>query len=129
MYHHRPEGGFYVILIVGGAYSGKTDYAVSKLGFSKEDISSDIKSDAAVLSDLHCLLRDTEDIDRIMPMLLEKKAIICDEVGCGIVPAEHADRLWRERVGRVCCLLAEQAEAVVRLNCGIASVIKGEILP
>ena len=116
-----------MILVIGGAYSGKREYVVSKLGFSEADISNDVGGNTPVLSDLHQLLREAEDTDALILRLLEKKVVICDEVGCGIVPAERADRIWRERVGRTCCLLAEHAEAVVRLNCGIASVIKGEI--
>jgi len=116
-----------VILVIGGAFSGKTDYVISTLGFSESEISCEINSDTPVLSGLHQLLRDIKDIDAVLPKLLEKKVIICDEVGCGIVPAEKKDRLWRERVGRTCCRLVEDADAVVRLNCGIASVIKGEI--
>ena len=51
--------------------------------------------------------------------------ILCDEVGCGVVPMDSADRAWRERVGRTCCALAERADKVVRLYCGIPSMIKG----
>lgn len=118
-----------MILVIGGAYSGKREYVVSKLGFSETDISDDINSEASVLDSLQELLRETEEPEPIIPKLLAKKAVICDEVGCGIIPIEQKDRLWRERVGRTCCVLAEHAEAVVRLNCGIAAFIKGEMLP
>ena len=50
--------------------------------------------------------------------------IVCDEVGSGVVPMEKTDRLWRERVGRTCCDLAEKADTVVRVFCGIGQVIK-----
>ena len=43
------------------------------------------------------------------------------------VPAEaldRADRDWRELVGRVCCELAEQAEAVYRVRCGLGVRLK-----
>ena len=35
--------------------------------------------------------------------------ILCDEVGCGVVPIDPAQREWREAVGRVCCALAQKA--------------------
>ena len=52
--------------------------------------------------------------------------ILCDEVGCGVVPMDRTDREWRERVGRTCCYLAERAERVIRVYCGIPMVLKGE---
>ena len=113
-------------LIIGGAHSGKREYAMNSLGFSESDISGDINSEAPVLCGLHLLLRNTEDYEALMPLLKNKKAVICDEVGCGMVPVDEADRRWRERVGRACCELAAHAGRVVRLNCGIASVIKEE---
>ena len=115
-----------MILVTGGAYSGKIEYVISELGFCESDISPDLNSAAPVLSELHLLLKDIDEVESILPDLLDKKVIVCDELGCGIVPTEQKDRLWRERVGRVCCRLAENADAVVRLNCGIASVIKGK---
>ena len=51
--------------------------------------------------------------------------LLCDEVGCGVVPMDGGDRRWRERVGRTCCALAERAERVIRLYCGIPTIIKG----
>ena len=54
--------------------------------------------------------------------------IITDEIGAGIIPIEREDRIWRETVGKVCCLLAERAETVVRICCGIPMVIKGNVL-
>lgn len=50
--------------------------------------------------------------------------IISTEIGCGIVPMEKSERLWREAVGRVCCLLAEKSSRVIRLVCGIPTIIK-----
>ena len=50
--------------------------------------------------------------------------IICDEVGCGVTPLDRTDREWRERVGRTCCRLAERAEAVYRVRCGLGARIK-----
>lgn len=50
--------------------------------------------------------------------------ILCDEVGMGIVPIEKQERVWRELVGRACCLIAHRADEVVRLVCGIPQTIK-----
>ena len=50
--------------------------------------------------------------------------IICDEVGCGVVPLDRDERAWRELVGRICCELAEQAAAVYRVCCGLGAQLK-----
>jgi adenosylcobinamide kinase/adenosylcobinamide-phosphate guanylyltransferase len=50
--------------------------------------------------------------------------IVTTELGCGIVPMEREDRLWREAVGRICTCLAQQSEEVVRVMCGIGTRIK-----
>ena len=50
--------------------------------------------------------------------------LICDEVGCGVTPLDRGDREWREQVGRACCRLAAEAEAVYRVHCGVGVRIK-----
>lgn len=50
--------------------------------------------------------------------------IVCDELGCGIVPMEAFEREYREVTGRICCVLAGKAEQVIRVCCGIGTVIK-----
>lgn len=68
--------------------------------------------------------RSSEDL---LALLEGKRVVVCDEVGCGIVPLDPDDRAWRERVGRLCCDLAARADAVVRVVCGIPQMIKGEL--
>ena len=41
-----------------------------------------------------------------------------------MVPVDPAARLMREQTGRLCQQLAKQAQKVVRLYCGIPTVIK-----
>ena len=47
-----------------------------------------------------------------------------DQVGCGVVPMDAFDRKYREMVGRIGCLLADQAKEVYLVTCGIARKIK-----
>ena len=54
----------------------------------------------------------------------ESLAIVCNELGCGVVPLEQADRTWREKTGRLLCELAKQASEVYRVTAGIAVRIK-----
>ena len=50
--------------------------------------------------------------------------IISDEIGNGIVPMVKEERLWREETGRLLCKIAEHAENVERVICGIPVKIK-----
>ena len=57
---------------------------------------------------------------------LRGHVITCDDLGCGVVPMDRADEAYREAVGRLCCALAEEADAVVRVIAGVPQWIKGE---
>lgn len=50
--------------------------------------------------------------------------IISDEIGNGIVPADVFEREYRERTGRILVSLADRADEVVRVICGIGQRIK-----
>lgn len=50
--------------------------------------------------------------------------ILCDEVGCGIVPLLEEEDEYREAVGHILCALAGQADCVTRVICGIGQRIK-----
>ena len=50
--------------------------------------------------------------------------IISDEIGNGIVPMEHEEREYRELTGRLLCELANKADRVERIVCGIGERIK-----
>ncbi len=60
------------------------------------------------------------DLEELMGL----RAVICNEVGCGLVPIQAEERQRREAVGRLCCQLAERAEAVYRISCGLAIRLK-----
>lgn len=47
------------------------------------------------------------------------------EIGCGIVPLDKCERIWREQTGQCGCILAEHAETIIRMTCGIPAVLKG----
>ena len=53
-----------------------------------------------------------------------KIIILCDEIGCGLVPVDAFEREYREAAGRVCVELAEHARRVDRVVCGIGMRMK-----
>ena len=50
--------------------------------------------------------------------------IIANEVGAGVVPMLKEERAFREAVGRVLCVIVQQAQSVTRCVCGIGVRIK-----
>ena len=113
-------------LILGGAASGKRAYAGS-LGYSPDDISESPEDNKPVLDNLQDLVSsDPENSLALLDLLLRKSVIICNEVGCGVVPLEPADRDARLQTGRLCILLAKHARKVVRLISGIPIILKDE---
>lgn len=102
-----------MILIIGGEASGKAAY-VKSLGFAEKD----------VMLNLHEFIFNGEKIDEAS--LYEKAVITCNEVGSGIIPLNPVERKRREECGRLCCRLAERADKVIRIVCGIPQIIKGE---
>ena len=56
--------------------------------------------------------------------LSQKEVVIATETGCGVIPLDPRERRNREAAGRLSCLLAERAETVVRICCGIPQVLK-----
>ncbi len=69
---------------------------------------------------------ETDPYVCVKELLLENPGVIItfDQIGCGVVPMDSFERKFRELAGRMGCLLAEQAEEVYLVNCGIAKKIK-----
>ncbi len=120
-----------MILVVGGAGSGKLGFARRELGLGEADIADAILDGRPCLYHLEALVerelaagRDPSGLTRV---LAGKRVVICDEVGCGLIPLDPDRAAWREAVGRLCCDLAAQAQTVIRLTCGIPETIKGRL--
>ncbi|NLT15183.1 MAG: cobinamide kinase [Clostridiales bacterium] len=114
-----------MILVIGGLASGKRSYVRKEFGFGDSDMADGVLDSRPVLFNLQNLVFKAPDsIEALLPSLLLKKVVICNEVGSGVVPVDKAERIAREATGRLCVALAEQAEKVIRLCCGVPAVIK-----
>ena len=112
-------------LIIGGAASGKRTYLAS-LGYGPEDIADGVLDDKKVLYGLEKVVTaDPEGAAELLPALLQKEAVVCCEVGSGVIPIRYEQRRAREATGRLCVQLAAHADKVVRLVAGIPITIKG----
>ena len=68
-----------------------------------------------------------EDAAAFIKNLYEKNpsvVIVSNELGCGVVPVERFDRMWREMVGRMCVCAAGYSDEVVRVVCGLGMKLK-----
>lgn len=125
------KGGDGMILVVGGEGSGKRRFARS-LGYGDGDMADGVLDERPVLFHLERLAdglsrRDPASLEALPAALAGKKLVLCNEVGSGVIPATPEARHGREAVGRLCVRLAQQADTVVRMVCGIPTVLKGEI--
>lgn len=125
-------------LVTGGAYQGKLDFALTLLKKrSKPEIVDGTVLDgqpADIVTHLHLYIKTLleqglapEQVTARVMAYAEAYPdviLIVNELGCGIVPMDAFDRRWRELVGRISCNLAQRAEAVYRVNCGIGMKLK-----
>ena len=126
-----------MIMITGGAYQGKTNFVRTHYSceiINGESCDFDSVFKAECVSNYHQLIKrlieNGQDAVAYTEMLCRKNPeliVIINEIGCGIVPLEKNDRIWREQVGKAGCIIAENADTVVRMFCGIPTAIKGEI--
>lgn len=102
-----------MIFITGPQYSGKRTFAAKLQG-------------SRVL-EVQTLAAKAEDIEALAAQLAGYDIVTASETGGGVVPVDAAQRLEREKAGRLACLLAARADCVVQMFCGIPTVIKGEL--
>lgn len=124
------------VLLIGGMHQGKRALAARLFGLSEADFADgasctrETLSAAPAIDGLHRLtwrmLEAGENPADLLP-LLEDKIVLCDQLGCGVVPADRASDDWREATGRLCCDLAARAELVIRVTAGLPQVLKGEL--
>lgn len=131
-----------MILIIGGAYQGKLAYAKEHLGLNEEDIYrigtlASIEDGLKSLSYpvlygmehwIHAMAVDGEDgLNYIKDRqeLFQDKIIICEDNSCGVVPINETERAYREMAGQILTYWSQNADCVIRVFCGIGTVLKG----
>ena len=125
-------------IVIGGKAQGKLSYVLDKTGYKIEEICDEDSMilgeeiTSCVINHFHLCIRkalqESYDLNQLVNDILAVKRdmyLICDEVGSGVVPVDAFERQYREQVGRVMCKLTRSAHKVVRIQCGIATIIKG----
>lgn len=122
-------------MIIGGAFQGKSTYAEQNYPgvqwVSGEKINKEELFQAEGVLGFHQYIRREmqagNEVKELVGELIQKNPgviLVSDEVGCGVVPIDAFDRAYREAVGRVCTELAAYSSRVIRVMCGIGTVIK-----
>jgi len=116
-----------MILIVGGEGSGKRSFAKT-LGYTDNDMADAVIDKSPVIFHLEQMVFNNPDcVSEILPELEKKESVLCNEVGSGVMPITDAERIGREATGRLCVLLAQKADCVVRMVSGLPMIIKGNL--
>jgi len=108
-----------VIFVTGPLFAGKRAYIQSALGLSDEQLA------ARAVWDVEQLAAQVSDLEALAEKLSRHEIVIASETGGGVVPTDPAERAAREAAGRLSCLLAQRAETVIRVVCGLPQVLKG----
>lgn len=130
-----------MILIIGGAYQGKLDYAKAEYGLTDDDVftceegSTAIGFDEKIVDHFEryvlALIKAGQVPERAVGMQIRAgrykgRIIICDDISQGLVPMDKTERAWREGDGRTMVKVAEQADKVIRVFCGLPVVLKDD---
>ncbi len=108
-----------MIFITGPLYAGKKDYIRTALGLGEEEFREKAVWDVQELA-------LTDSPEALAEALARHEIVIAAEIGGGLVPVAPEEREKREAAGRLSCLLAEKAETVIRVCCGLPQLLKGE---
>lgn len=107
-----------MIFITGPLYSGKKEYACRLLGCSREEL------EKHAVWDVQELAAKSADLNVLADELAQHEVVIATEVGGGVVPIDQEERAAREAAGRLSVLLAQRAQRVVRVFCGLPLALK-----
>lgn len=126
-----------MIMVTGSSFQNKTAYALKVTGLMESDIIDGAECtekdalEAKGIRNYHTFIKRFF-LNGGDPLVFTEKlcrrsveVVIMDEIGCGIVPIDRNDRAIREAVGRCGCIIAENSHTVVRVCCGIPTIIKG----
>ena len=128
-----------MILVFGGAYQGKTEYAQSLCGDAADkateicdlseggepDFTKEIITGLDAFA-LRCVQEGVSPADyfRERRTQWEHCVLVATDISQGVVPIDAGLRAAREANGRLLIYLAEEAKQVHRVFCGIGKRIK-----
>ncbi len=124
-----------MILIIGGAYQGKLDYAKAAHCLSEQDIFTctgmeiDFSRRCIYALEEFTLACVQQGVDPIAWFKARREQwqdaiVICQDIFCGVVPMGEDMRAWRHNTGQLCKYLSGEAQQVSRIFCGLEQRLK-----
>lgn len=124
-----------MILIIGGAYQGKLDFAKEAFCLTPEDIftctGTEIDFSKRCVNGLEefcyaCIGQNIDPMEYIQSHQVDWRdsILICNDLSSGVVPIDPVQRQWRHTTGRLCQYLAGEASQVSRIFCGLEQRLK-----
>lgn len=122
-------------MMIGGAFQGKADLAKKTYPgiqwIRGEKMTEEELMNAQGVLGFHQFIKKEleqgREVQHLAAALIRNNPdiiLVSDEVGYGVVPVDAFGRAYREAVGRVCTDLAAYSKKVIRVVCGIGTVIK-----
>ena len=121
-------------LIIGGYAQGKLQYVHKTYqteNWKVAEASLPDTDEKVIINHFHLwvreMLKQNVEPEQLLMKYLQTHndcIFISDEIGNGLVPMDAFEREYRERTGRMLIAIAEQAEEVVRVICGMGQKIK-----
>ena len=120
-----------MILIIGGAWQGKLDFAKETFGITDADVFT--CTNGEIDFSKRCTYRVEEfALHHPDPIsyfeahreLWQDSVVILRDIFCGVVPCSAEEREWRQKTGRLAQYLSREAERVSRIFCGLEQRLK-----
>ena len=120
-----------MILIIGGAYQGKQDYAKDAFGITDADVHTCSAGEIDFSKRCICKIEEfTYGYPNPIGYFQEHKdewqnsILICADIFCGVVPMGAENRAWRQNTGLLVQYLSKEADQVSRIFCGLEQRLK-----
>ena len=120
-----------MILIIGGAYQGKLDFAKETFGVTDAEVYICGGGDIDFSKRCICGIEEfTACHDDPVAYFEAHRAdwkdsiLILRDIFCGVVPMGAENRAWRQKTGRLARYLSKEASRVSRIFCGLEQRLK-----
>ena len=120
-----------MILIIGGAYQGKLEFAKDTFGITDADVHTcgceEIDfSKRCIYKIEEFTLHHPDPVSyfKASRESWQNSILILQDIFCGVVPMGAENRAWRQRTGRLAQYLSREANQVSRIFCGLEQRLK-----
>ena len=120
-----------MILIIGGAYQGKLDFAKDAFGITDADVhtcgTGEInfsKRGIYKIEEFTYGHPDPIGYFKAHRELWQDSILILQDIFCGVVPMGAETRVWRQDTGRLAQYLSKEAFQISRIFCGLEQRLK-----